>query len=186
MAITVGTTICDLKAVGIYRWRKEYGGLKLEQAKRLKDLEKEKTERHACRLLEQGRGTQRYKPIQRNDEDALTRNIIELVSKYGRYGYRRITVLLQSAGWRVGKDRVQCIWRREGLKVPANQKPRGRLWLHDGSCIRLRPSWDSRFWSPITEFFLAVQNRRWTSDCWVHPGPPITIATRLATWQWCR
>ena len=24
-----------------YRWRKEYGGLKLEQAKRLKDLEKE-------------------------------------------------------------------------------------------------------------------------------------------------
>jgi putative transposase len=35
------------------------------------------TERHACRLLEQGRGTQRYEPIQRNDEDALTRNIIE-------------------------------------------------------------------------------------------------------------
>ena len=92
------------------------------------------TERHACRLLEQGRGTQRYEPIQRNDEDALTRNIIELASKYGRYGYRRITVLLRSAGWRVGKDRVQCIWRREGLKVPAKQKPRGRLWLHDGSC----------------------------------------------------
>ena len=87
------------------------------------------TERHACRLLEQGRGTQRYEPIQRNDEDALTRNIIELASKYGRYGYRRITVLLRSAGWRVGKDRVQCIWRREGLKVPAKQKPRG-----EGGC----------------------------------------------------
>src|SRR5712692_2325913 len=67
------------------------------------------TERHACRLLEQGRGTQRYEPIQRNDEDALTRNIIELASKYGRYGYRRITALLRSAGWRVGKDFVQAM-----------------------------------------------------------------------------
>ncbi len=105
------------------------------------------TERHACRLLEQGRGTQRYEPIQRNDEDALTRNIIELASKYGRYGYRRITALLRSAGWRVGKDRVQCIWRREGLKVPTKQKPRGRLWLHDGSCIRLRPERANHVWS---------------------------------------
>jgi putative transposase len=26
-----------------YRWRKEYGGLKIEQAKRLKDLEQENT-----------------------------------------------------------------------------------------------------------------------------------------------
>jgi putative transposase len=105
------------------------------------------TERHACRLLEQWRGTQRYEPMQRNDEDALTRNIIELASKYGRYGYRRITVLLRSAGWRVGKDRVQCIWRREGLKVPAKQRPRGRLWLEDGSCVRLRPERANHVWS---------------------------------------
>jgi hypothetical protein len=97
-------------------------------------------------LLEQGRGTQRCTDPA-PDEDALTRNIIELASKYGRYGYRRITVLLRSAGWRVGKDRVQCIWRREGLKVPAKQKPRGRLWLHDGSCIRLRPERANHVWS---------------------------------------
>ena len=47
--------------------------------------------------------------------------------------------LLQHAGWQVGKDRVESIWRREGLKVPKKQKPRGRLWLNDGSCVRLRP-----------------------------------------------
>jgi hypothetical protein len=47
----------------------------------------------------------------------------------------------------LGKDRVQCIWRREGLKVPAKQKPRGRLWLHDGSCIRLRPERANHVWS---------------------------------------
>lgn len=56
------------------------------------------------------------------DEDALTRAIITLASEYGRYGYRRVTALLQAAGWQVGKDRVQRIWRREGLKVPSRHK----------------------------------------------------------------
>jgi len=68
-------------------------------------------------------------------------------SQYGRYGYRRITALLQQAGWHVGKDRVQRIWRREGLKVPAKQRPRGRLRLNDGSCIRLRPEKPNHVWS---------------------------------------
>ena len=93
----------------------------------------ELSERHACRLVNQWRGTQRYLPIQRVDEDALTRDIITLASQYGRYGYRRITALLRTAGWQVGKDRVQRIWRRAGLKVPEKQKPRKRLWLNDGS-----------------------------------------------------
>jgi putative transposase len=105
------------------------------------------SERHACRLLAQWRGTQRYTPIHRPDEDALTRAIVALAGQYGRYGYRRITALLWSAGWRVGKDRVQRIWRREGLKVPARQKPRGRLWLANGSCVRLRPGRPQHVWS---------------------------------------
>ena len=97
-------------------------------------------------------GRQRYCAIRREDEDALTQAIVQLASQYGRYGYRRITALLQRAGWQVGKDRVEristpaskaCrgpgIWRREGLKVPQKQKPRGRLWRNDGSCVRLRP-----------------------------------------------
>jgi HTH-like domain len=90
-------------------------------------------------VANQPRGTQRYLPTQRDDEDALTRAIITLASQYGRFGYRRITIELQKAGWPVGKDRVERIWRREGLKVPKKQKPRGRLWLNDGSCVRLRP-----------------------------------------------
>jgi len=67
------------------------------------------SERHACQLVKQPRGTQRYQPTQRDDEDALTRAIIALASQYGRYGYRRITVELQTAGWRIGKDRVERI-----------------------------------------------------------------------------
>lgn len=57
------------------------------------------------------------------------------------------TVSLREAGWRVGKDRVERIWRREGLKVPQKQKPRGRLWLNDGSCVRLRPERPNHVWS---------------------------------------
>lgn len=105
------------------------------------------SERHACHLVHQPRGTQRYQPTQRNDEDALTRAIITLADRYGRYGYRRITIKLQEAGWNVGKDRVERIWRREGLKVPQKQKPRGRLWLNDGSCVRLRPEHHNHVWS---------------------------------------
>jgi transposase InsO family protein len=105
------------------------------------------SERHACGLVGQWRTTQRYQPTQCEDEDRLTQSILALASKYGRFGYRRITALLKLAGWQVGKDRVQRIWRREGLKVPAQQKPRGRLWLNDGSCIRLRPTHRNHVWS---------------------------------------
>jgi len=105
------------------------------------------SERRACRVLFQWRGTQRYLPTVRNDEGALSQAIIALASEYGRYGYRRITTLLRGVGWKVGKDRVERIWRREGLKVPRRQKPRGRLWLNDGSCVRLRPEHRNHVWS---------------------------------------
>jgi len=105
------------------------------------------SERHACRLVKQPRGTQRYRLTRREDEDALTQAIVALASQYGRYGYRRITTLLQRGGWRIGKNRIERIWRREGLKAPKRQKPRGRLWFNDGSCGRLRPEHPNHVWS---------------------------------------
>jgi len=57
------------------------------------------SERRACQLVNQPRGTQCYQPTQRDDEDALTRSVMELASQYGRYGYRRITALLQRGGF---------------------------------------------------------------------------------------
>lgn len=95
----------------------------------------------------QHRSTQRKIPTTPDDEAALTADIIALARQYGRYGYRRITALLRSAGWLVNKKRVERIWRREGLKVPTKQPKRGRLWLDDGSCIRLRPEHRSHVWS---------------------------------------
>ena len=71
----------------------------------------------------------------------------QLASEYGRYGYLRITALLRREGWQVNHKRIERLWRREGLKVPAKQPKRRRLWLHDGSCIRLRPAYRDHVWS---------------------------------------
>ena len=105
------------------------------------------SERLACRVLGQHRSTQRKAPRGRADEEALTADIIALASQYGRYGYRRITALLRNAGWAVNVKRVERIWRREGLKVPQKQPKKARLWLNDGSCIRLRPERLNHVWS---------------------------------------
>jgi len=70
-----------------------------------------------------------------------------LATQYGRYGYRRITALLRREDWKVNHKRVERIWRQEGLKVPQKQPKRGRLWLNDGSCIRLRPEYKDHVWS---------------------------------------
>jgi putative transposase len=105
------------------------------------------SERRVCRVLGQYRSTQRKIPKTADDEATLTADIIALALQYGRYGYRRITALLQDTGWRVNRKRVERIWRQEGLKVPQKQPKKGRLWLNDGSCIRLRPEHPSHVWS---------------------------------------
>ena len=105
------------------------------------------SERRACRVLSQPRTTHRYVPRQTDQEQALTDRIVDLAREYGRYGYRRVTALLRLEGWRVNHKRVQRIWRREGLRVPAKQPKRARLWLNDGSCIRLRPEHKDHVWA---------------------------------------
>ncbi|MEM8643619.1 MAG: IS3 family transposase [Pseudomonadota bacterium] len=191
--VSVGEVVRRLGVTQVtyYRWRKEYGGMKIDQAKRLKDLEKENarlkrlladaeldkailkeaafgklvgpsrkrqfvehactelgvSQRRACQVVGQHRSTQWRKPKRLDDEDALTATIIELASKYGRYGYRRITALLRRDGWHVNHKRVARIWRREGLRVPQKQPKRGRLWLNDGSFVRLRPERPNHVWA---------------------------------------
>jgi transposase InsO family protein len=105
------------------------------------------SERRACAVLGQHRSMQRYKKLPNCDEATLTKDIVRLASQYGRYGYRRIAALLKAEGWQVNHKRVERIWRREGLKVPSKQPKRRRLYLHDGSCIRLKPCWENHVWS---------------------------------------
>src|SRR6266853_502393 len=129
--------------VTYYRWRQEFGGLKIEQVRAQLHV----SERRACAALGQHRSTQRKVPRGREDEERLTADIIELAQQYGRYGYRKVAGLLRQAGWIINDKRVERIWRREGLKVPHKQPKRGRLWLADGSCIRLRPQHRNHVWS---------------------------------------
>jgi putative transposase len=197
VVVSQGQSMTDaIRQIGVsevtyYRWRQEFGGLKIEQVKRLKELELENgrlrkavsdltldklilqeaargkllsparrracieqvraqlpvSERRACAALGQHRSTQRKIPRGREDEERLTADIIELARQYGRYGYRKIAGLLRQAGWTINDKRVERIWRREGLKVPHKQPKRGRLWLADGSCIRLRPQHRDHVWS---------------------------------------
>ncbi|WP_455989503.1 IS3-like element ISMex5 family transposase [Methylorubrum extorquens] len=195
--VSQGQSVAEaIRAIGVtevtyYRWRKEYGGLKSDQVRRMKDLEVENqrlrkaiadltldklilqeaapgkltsparrraciahvmnvldvSERRACRALGQHRSTQRKVPRGREDEAALTADLVELARQYGRYGYRKIGALLKAAGWFVNDKRVERIWRREGLKVPSRQPKRGRIWDRDGSCLRLRAERRDHVWS---------------------------------------
>lgn len=105
------------------------------------------SERRACRVLVQARSTQRRRKVVASDEPRLVGRVTALACEYGRYGYRRVADLLHDEGWRVNHKRVERIWRQEGLKVPKRQPKRGRLWLNDGSCIRLRPQHKDHVWS---------------------------------------
>jgi len=105
------------------------------------------SERRVCWLIGQPRSTQRRVHKVPDDEAVLVARMIALASQYGRYGYRRITILLQDEGFRVNHKRVQRLWRREGLKVPSKQPKRGRLWFNNGACVRLRPLYTDHVWS---------------------------------------
>ena len=105
------------------------------------------SERFACRALGVHRSGVR-RPLKRAaDEETLTEDILRLSMQYGRYGYRRITALLKAEGWRVNHKRVERIWREQGLKVPRKQPKRKRLYLNDGSCIRLKPLYKNHVWA---------------------------------------
>jgi transposase InsO family protein len=106
------------------------------------------SERRAPAALGQHRSTQRVVPRGGEDEERLTADIIELAREYGRYGYRKIAAPLRNAGWVVNAKRVERIWWGEGLKVPRRQPKRARLWLADGSPVRLRPERPNHVWSP--------------------------------------
>lgn len=105
------------------------------------------SERRVCRVLSQPRSTQRYQETIPSDEPPLVARMVQLACEFGRYGYREITGMLRNEGWWVNHKRIERLWRLEGLKVPAKQPKRGRLWLNDGSCIRRRAEHPNHVWS---------------------------------------
>jgi len=80
------------------------------------------SERKACDVFQLNRTVKRYKLRKSQDEQKLKNAIISLVSKYGRYGYRRITAMLKVEGWKVNHKRGEQIWREKGLRVPKKRR----------------------------------------------------------------
>lgn len=105
------------------------------------------TERRACRVLKINRTTYRYKPVKLPDEDEIRSKIIEAVCNYGRVGYRMVTNILRNDGIKINHKRVERIWREEGLKLPKKQAKRRRIFMNDGSCVRLRAERKNHVWS---------------------------------------
>jgi putative transposase len=97
-------------------------------------------------VLGVARSTLKYKPVQHDDE-ALRLSMIRLAKAYGRYGYRKITQLLQIDGWKVNHNRIERLWREEGLQLPQRHKKRKRLYHKNSSVIRLRPHHQNHIWS---------------------------------------
>ena len=104
-------------------------------------------QRRACRVLNISRSSYRYEVAKRDDEDEIRHKIIETVANYGRVGYRMVTNMLKNQGVKINHKRVERIWREEGLKRPQKQPKKRRLWMKDGSCIRLRAEHKNHVWS---------------------------------------
>ena len=117
------------------------------------------SECRACRVLKQHRSTHRYFPKSQDEEGRLVQDVIERARQYGRYGYRRVAAMLRDAGWQLNDKRIERLWRREGLKAPMKQPMRSRLWLNDGSCIRLKPQHVDHVWSYAFVHHRRVQPR---------------------------
>ena len=104
------------------------------------------SERRACKVLGQPRGTQRYRPRQPDGDRALVQRMLQWVRRHPRYGYRRIWALLRSEGFRVNRKRIYRLWRQEGLKVPRRQRKRRRLGSSENGCLRRRAEWINHVW----------------------------------------
>jgi len=105
------------------------------------------SERRTCKTVGMPRSSQRYVDRPKDNEDSLRLALIRLAKQYGRYGYRKITRLLQIEGWKVNEKKIERLWREEGLQQPKRHKKQKRLYHKDSSVIRLRPKYENHIWS---------------------------------------
>ena len=98
-------------------------------------------------MLEQPRTTQRYHPLPDEEEKRLECRLLELVRAHPRFGYRRMTALLQREGWRINRKRVHRLWRRQGLRVPHKARKKRRLGHSGHSCTRYRSEHKDHVWT---------------------------------------
>jgi putative transposase len=104
------------------------------------------SERRVCRVLDQPRSTQRYRPVEREDQERIVTRMHELVRRHPRRGYRMMCGMLRLEGFRVNFKRVHRLWRREGFKVPSKQHKRRRLGHGANGILRRRAEHKDHVW----------------------------------------
>jgi putative transposase len=82
------------------------------------------SERRVCRVLGLARNTKRREAHRRAHDRALGTALHQLSVRYPRFGYRKVYVKLREQGWKVGRERVRLLRKREGLQVVREQKKR--------------------------------------------------------------
>ena len=109
--------------------------------------ELELSERRACKVVGQGRSTQRYAAVHDAGEERLRGALRQLSGERPRAGYRMVAQCLRNSGWEVSDKRVQRLWREEGLRVPRRQRKRRRLGTSEQGSQRLRAQRANQVWS---------------------------------------
>jgi len=103
------------------------------------------SQRRACIVVGLSRSLVRYITRRRRDEAKLIRKIHKLAIHNSRYGYRRITVLLQREGLKINRKRVHRIWKAEGLSLPRKRPKRRRMGQAGG--IVNKAGYPNHVWS---------------------------------------
>ena len=118
------------------------------------------SERRVCRAFSFSRSSARYTPVKRADENDMRALIIYMAANFGRVGYRQVCSMLKNSGVVINHKRVARIWREEGLKLPKKQVKRSRIFLNDGSCVRLRAKHKNHVWSYDFVEDIPMDNRK--------------------------
>ena len=98
-------------------------------------------------MLDQPRGTQRYESKPRDDESALSQQMLKVARRRPRWGYRRVAWQLRQEGGQASATRVYRLWRREGLKVPAKRRKKRRLGRSENGCLHRRAEQKDHVWA---------------------------------------
>jgi putative transposase len=85
--------------------------------------------------------------LEDEEESRLIGEMLVLVGKHPRYGYRMIWAMLRQQGWRVNRKRIYRLWVQEGLKVPKRQRKKRRLGCSENSCVRRKAEHKDHVWT---------------------------------------
>lgn len=105
------------------------------------------SQRRACRILGQHRGSQRYEPKPKTDEGPIVERMRGLVRERPRFGYRRVWAMLRKEGFRVNRKRIYRLWRREGLKRPVKPKRKRACGGSENACHRRQAERPNDVWA---------------------------------------